>query len=181
MDIDMRTKPTLEGGRVLLRPVAVSDAERLLDLVADEDGNRLTGTRNLNLTLDAAQRWYASRGQQDDRIDLAVVDKETGEYAGEVVLNDLDRDNASCSFRIGLLPAFQDQGLGLEATRLIVGHAFAIGLHRVELEVYAFNPRARHVYENAGFVYEGTRREALHWDGHWVDAISMSVLATDPR
>ena len=177
----MATKPTLEGERVILRPVSVGDAQGLLELVSDAEGNRLTGTRDLALDLDAAQRWYGSRAEHEDRIDLAVVDKRSSEFAGEVVLNDLDRDNRSCNFRIGLLPAFQGQGLGSEATRLIVSHAFAIGLHRVELEVYAFNPRARRVYEKAGFVYEGTRRDALLWDAQWVDAIVMSVLATDPR
>ena len=179
--IDMATKPTLAGERVILRPVSGDDAAGLLDLVADPEGNRLTGTHGLDLTIEAAQTWYDSRGDQDDRLDLAIVDRVTGEYAGEVVLNELDRDNRSCNFRIALRAAFQDRGLGSEATRLIVDHAFAIGLHRVGLEVYAFNPRARRVYEKAGFVYEGTRRDALLWDGEWTDAIVMSVLETDPR
>ena len=140
---------------------------------------RLTGTRGLDLTLDAAQRWYGSRAEQEDHLDLAVVERATGDYAGEVVLNDLDRDNRSCGFRIGLRPAFQNRGFGSEATRLIIEHGFAIGLHRIELEVYAFNPRARHVYEMSGFVYEGTRRDALSWDGEWTDSIVMSILETD--
>ena len=111
----------------------------------------------------------------------AIGQPATGEYAGEVVLNDLDPANRSCGFRIGLRPAFQGRGLGSEATRLIVDHAFAVGIHRIELEVYAFNPRARHVYERAGFTLEGTTRDALLWDGEWVDAHVMSMLATDGR
>lgn len=181
MVIDMKTKPTLAGERVILRPVSADDAPGLLDLIADEEGNRLTGTHGLELTVEAAQRWYGSRGAEEDRLDLAVVDRTTGEYAGEVVLNELDRDNRSCNFRIGLRPAFQDRGLGSEATRLMVDHGLGIGLHRIGLEVYAFNPRARRVYEKAGFVYEGTRRDALHWQGEWVDAIVMSILETDRR
>ena len=39
-----------------------------------------------------------------------------------------------------------------------MSHAFGVGLHRVELDVYAFNTRARHVYEKLGFVLEGTKR-----------------------
>jgi RimJ/RimL family protein N-acetyltransferase len=179
MAIDMRTKPTLEGERVILRPVSADDAPGLLDLIADDEGNRLTGTRGLELSVEAAQRWYGTRGDEDDRLDLAVVDRQSGEYAGEVVLNELDRDNRSCNFRIGLRPAFQDRGLGSEATRMIVDYGFSIGLHRIELGVYAFNPRARRVYEKAGFVYEGTRRDALFWNGEWTDSIVMSILATD--
>ena len=152
-----------------------------MDMLADPDSNRLTGT-HAEFTAEQARRWYGSRGEQDDRLDLAIVERATGEYAGEVVLNDLDRDNRSIGFRIGLRKAFQDRGLGSEATRLIVDYAFeTLGVHRVELEVYAFNPRARRVYERAGFVHEGTKRHALRWDGEWIDAELMSMLATDPR
>jgi RimJ/RimL family protein N-acetyltransferase len=95
------------------------------------------------------------------------------------VLNELDPDNESCNFRILLFyPRNRSRGLGTEATRLILGHAFeTVGLHRVDLEVFAFNPRARRVYEKVGFVYEGTKRDALRWDGEWIDADVMSILA----
>lgn len=179
MAIDMKAKPTLEGERVILRPVSADDAPGLLDLISDDEGNRLTGTRGLELTIESAQRWYATRGGEDDRLDLAVEDRQTGEYAGEVVLNELDRNNRSCNFRIALRPAFQERGLGSEATRMIVDYGFRIGLHRIELGVYAFNPRARRVYEKSGFVYEGRRRDALFWNGEWTDSIVMSILATD--
>ena len=137
------------------------DVPGLMDLLADPESGRLTGT-HAEFDEATARRWYASRGEQDDRLDLAIVERATGEYAGEVVLNELDRANRTCGFRIGLRPGSWIVGLGSEATRLIVDYAFdTVGLHRLELEVYAFNPRARHVYERAGFVYEGTRRDAL--------------------
>jgi RimJ/RimL family protein N-acetyltransferase len=63
---------------------------------------------------------------------------------------------------------------------MITGYGFEVlGLHRIDLEVYSFNPRARHVYEKVGFVAEGVLRDALRWDGHWVDATVMSVLAPE--
>jgi RimJ/RimL family protein N-acetyltransferase len=174
-------KPTITGERVILRPVSVDDVPGLAAMLADPDGRRLTGT-HATFTPAGLRSWYASRGDQTDRLDLAVVDRRTGSYAGEVVLNDLDEDNLSCGFRIALGPSARGRGLGTEATRLIVGYAFeVVGLHRVELEVYAFNPRARAVYEKVGFVHEGVRRDALRWDGGWVDAITMSILADDRR
>ena len=67
--------------------------------------------------------------------------------------------------------------LVLTTTRLVVAHAFAAtDLHRIELEVYAFNPRAQHVYARAGFVVEGRRRDAFVFDGERVDAVLMAVL-----
>jgi RimJ/RimL family protein N-acetyltransferase len=52
-------------------------------------------------------------------------------------------------------------------------------LHRIALEVYAFNPRARRAYEKAGFRLEGVLRQSLRYDGEWIDAAVMSILAPE--
>lgn len=97
------------------------------------------------------------------------------------MLNELDGPNLSCGFRILIGPEGRGRGMGTEATRLTVEHALhTVGLHRVSLEVYAFNPRARHVYESVGFRHEGTGRDALRFDDSWVDVEDMAALATDP-
>jgi RimJ/RimL family protein N-acetyltransferase len=175
--LTLAAKPTLTGDKVLLRPVTVADAAALLALGRDAENRRLTGT-HATFTVERLTTWYGTRGERTDRLDLAVVERATGDVIGEVVLNDLDPDNRSCGFRIGLTRP--GRGYGTEATRLVLAHAFGtVGLHRVALEVYAFNPRAQRVYEKVGFVREGTLRDALLWAGEWVDSHVMAVLATD--
>ena len=171
-------KPTITGERVLLRPVEVADAAGLAAL--DREALRLTGTQR-TASLEELQHWYATRAGLTDRLDLSIIDRASGRWAGEVVLNDLDEANRSCGFRILLGGAeVRDRGLGTEASRLALAHAFeVVGVHRVELQVYAFNPRARHVYDKLGFRYEGTRRQALCWDGHWIDSHVMAMLASE--
>ena len=142
---------------------------------------------NLTASPAALRAWYGSRHQHPERLDLAIVERPsperpTSDYAGEIVLNELDRPNHSCCLRIALRRGYRDRGLGSEAVRLVLAHAFGtVGLHRIELDVYAFNPRAQAVYERAGFVREGVRRDALYWDGEYTDAITMAILAPDWR
>ncbi|WP_372444787.1 GNAT family N-acetyltransferase [Crossiella equi] len=70
------------------------------------------------------------------------------------------------------------RGHGPEATRLRLAHAFdRVGLHRVDLEVFAYNERAIRAYAKCGFTEEGRKREALRWDGAWHDVVLMSALA----
>jgi len=182
MTLSFAEKPTLVGELVSLRLVTSEDVPGLVELLQDPTGNRLTGTHG-ELDLGVVEAWYATRGEHDDRLDLAIVERAGGTYVGEVVLNELDAENRSCGFRICLVgPRAFGRGYGTEATRLILAHAFeTVGINRVELEVYDFNPRARHVYEKVGFVYEGTKRQALLWDGEWVDAHLMAMLASDWR
>jgi RimJ/RimL family protein N-acetyltransferase len=183
---DWATKPVIRGERVLLRPFEDGDAHRMVACF-DVEAIRLTGSAHSTAEAEglAAQTepdertaaWYATRNDQTDRLDLAVCDLD-GRLVGEVVLNDWDEGNRACGFRILLGPDGRDRGLGTEATRLVLRHAFdVLGLHRVELEYYASNPRAGRAYEKAGFVHEGTRRDALLWDGEWVDAHVMAALA----
>lgn len=186
MTIDFTVKPTIVGELVVLRPVAIGDVHTLHALMADREVSRLTGSIHSDEEGDA-QLWsveqlddvYRRWTQADDRIVWVIVDRSTGGVVGESVLNDLDRENRSCGFRIWIAGA-RDRGLGTEATWLTVRHALIDqGLNRVELEVFDFNPRARRVYEKVGFVHEGTRRQALRYNGEWVDARVMAILACD--
>jgi RimJ/RimL family protein N-acetyltransferase len=154
-------------------------------MLRDPEVIKLTGSHDLGDAWDDAAEakfrgWYGTRNEQPDRLDLAVVDQASGQCVGEVVLNDWNDANRSCGFRTAIGPKGQDRGLGTEATRMIVGYGIeSLGLHRIELQVYAFNPRARRVYEKIGFVAEGVLRDALRYDGQWVDATVMSVLGPE--
>lgn len=179
LSANFAVKPTLSGELVLLRPVVAADAAGLFG--CDDETLRLTGSHGRAHDLSGLERWYATRGAHADRLDLSIIEQASGEWAGEVVLNELNADNESCGFRILLQgPRFYGRGLGTEASRLVLDYAFGvIGVHRVELQVYDFNPRARHVYEKLGFVHEGTMRDALRWDGQWVDGHLMALLDRD--
>ncbi|WP_256840841.1 GNAT family N-acetyltransferase [Ornithinimicrobium cryptoxanthini] len=180
-------KPTLRGQLVTLRPVETEDVPVLAGILRDPEVRRLTGS--VHSTAEASaddeeearlREWYSTRNDQPDRLDLMVVDHTSGQVVGEVVLNQWDEGSATCNFRTLIGPAGRDRGLGTEAARLLMDYAFThLPLHRIDLEVYAFNPRAQRVYEKVGFVVEGRRREALQFDGQRVDAIIMGLLRSD--
>ncbi|WP_109472314.1 GNAT family N-acetyltransferase [Ornithinimicrobium cavernae] len=177
-------KPTLTGTLVTLRPVEPDDVPVLGRILTDPELRRLTASAHSTAEAESGeedltrlQAWYSTRNAQTDRLDLMVVDNASGEVVGEVVLNEWDEASRTCNYRVLIGPAGRDRGLGTEATRLLIDHAFThLPLHRIDLEVYAFNPRAQRTYEKAGFVVEGRRREALQFDGERVDAVIMGLL-----
>ncbi|MBK7893683.1 MAG: GNAT family protein [Candidatus Promineifilaceae bacterium] len=176
----MLEKPILTGEKIILRPITVDDAQAMFASLADAESMRLTGTQQ-TFTLAQVQQHCQRVAQADDRVDYAITLPSDSTYLGEVVLNDIDWTNRSASFRIALASEkLFGQGYGTEATRLIVDFGFrTLKLHRIELEVYDFNPRAQHVYEKVGFVREGVRRDALLWNGRYQNAILMSILEAE--
>lgn len=185
MTTPFELKPTLTGELVTLRPIQAEDAEVIDRILRDDDEiARLTGSVHrsdeapmTDLPIERLREVYGGWATAKDRLVLGVIDNANGELVGEVVLNGWDPGNRSCGFRTLLGATGRGRGLGTEATRLVVEHGLhTMGLHRISLEVYDFNPRARHVYEKVGFVHEGTGRDALFFDGDWIDVHYMATL-----
>ncbi|MFE0026242.1 GNAT family N-acetyltransferase [Amycolatopsis sp. NPDC059021] len=183
IDIEaLRVQPDLAGEKVVLTQLDESHLDDSWASLQDQEVTRFTGT-HATFTYEQIRKWNASRPGLTDRADWAILRAEDRAYVGDAALTNVDADNASASFRIALSTAAEfGRGYGTEATRLLLDYAFdVVGLHRVQLEVFDFNTRARRVYEKCGFVAEGVQREALRWDGAWHDVILMAVLASDRR
>ena len=169
----------LHGPRVTLRPLAEGDVADMLRAVRDPDLRRLTGTHQEFTEPDLAA-WVRSRAEAAGRYDWAVVGRADGGWLGDCSLNDIDEDNLSAGYRIAL--SRPGEGLGTEATDLVLGFAFGeLGLHRVELEVFDFNVRAQKSYAKSGFAVEGVKRGALLWEGVRHDVVMMAALKPDGR
>lgn len=63
--------------------------------------------------MDQIERWCATRADQADRLDMAIEDIGTDEYAGELSLNGIDADNESAGVRIALIRKYQGRGYGV--------------------------------------------------------------------
>lgn len=69
------------------------------------------------------------------------------------------------------------QGLGRQILAELIRLAFEeFHAHRLFLDVFDDNPRARHLYQNLGFVDEGLLREAALRDGQYCSLHLMSLL-----
>jgi len=69
------------------------------------------------------------------------------------------------------------QGYGSDALDVLLRYAFRqLGLRRVSLTVFEYNPRAIRTYEKAGFQHEGRLRQWLNRDGRRWDMLMMGIL-----
>lgn len=72
---------------------------------------------------------------------------------------------------------WRDQGVGTALLeRAIAWAAASPVVERVELEVYAQNARAIHLYEKFGFEHEGRKRRLYYHDGVPLDMLIMARL-----
>jgi len=167
----------LRGGRVTLRPARPRDKADRLACGRDPESVRMFGgaaATPVAMTEAEVDLWY----RRFARDPLAWVIEAQGRCVGNTFLHSLDEHDRNARFAIGIFdPALWSQGLGTEATRLVLGHAFeALQLHRIDLRVLEYNARAIACYRKCGFVEEGFERETVLIDGHWYSDLRMSVL-----
>ena len=77
---------------------------------------------------------------------------------------------------MGVLKEFRRRGIGKGLLRATLAQVKEIGLQRVELEVYASNRAAVHLYEKEGFAVEGIKKRARFIDGRYDDIICMALF-----
>ncbi len=76
----------------------------------------------------------------------------------------------------------QFAGHGIAPTAVALGTDycfFALGLHRVEINLRPENSASRRVVEKLGFRYEGIRERYLHIDGDWRDHQTFAITAEE--
>jgi len=71
------------------------------------------------------------------------------------------------------------KGIIPTAVALAADHCFAVGLHRVEINIRPENHASLRVVEKLGFRPEGLRPRYLHIDGAWRDHLSFALTAEE--
>jgi diamine N-acetyltransferase len=112
----------------------------------------------------------------DDTLHLVLEAAEDGRRAGYVILRGLK--NASGNLELKRITmAETGQGFGRTALRLVKAYAFEyLKAHRLWLDVFEHNVRARHLYTSEGFVVEGLLRECVRFGEGYASLVMMSLL-----
>jgi L-phenylalanine/L-methionine N-acetyltransferase len=103
---------------------------------------------------------------------LSVMKKIIG-WADIIPLDHSTMNHVGC-LGMGVMAEFRGQGIGSKLLASVIQHAWANGLKRLELEVFADNEVAIALYKKHGFVQEGVKRFARVVDGHYQDIIVMA-------
>ncbi|MEW6369028.1 MAG: GNAT family protein [Acidobacteriota bacterium] len=131
------------------------------------------------------ERWFETQLESRDQFIFAIEAAADGRWVhiGNTGLMQIDWKNRTAVFGIVLGEKnLWGRGYGTEATRLTLQYAFhQLNLHRVELDVFDYNPRAVRCYERVGFKHEGVRRQAFFNAGRYHDVLRMGILHDELR
>jgi RimJ/RimL family protein N-acetyltransferase len=110
-----------------------------------------------------------------------VAEDQQGQIAAFAILQGLLSEHRAVELK-RIVVGVPNQGLGRRLLTEVVDRAFReYGAHRLFLDVFVNNDRARHVYEAIGFREEGIMRDAVYRDGAYHSLVLMSLLESEYR
>jgi ribosomal-protein-alanine N-acetyltransferase len=100
-----------------------------------------------------------------------------GEFVGQLNVSSITRGSLhSAHLGYWIDQCMAGRGVMPTAVALVTDHCFwAVGLHRVEVNIRPENFASRRVVEKLGFREEGLRRSFLHIAGDWRDHLSYAM------
>jgi len=120
----------------------------------------------------------ASR-REPEAVEFTVYDRSDSAPVGTAGLMRINHAHGRAEFAIAMGER-RGQGLGTEATRLVLDFAFhVLQLRNVMLETLEWNAAATTAYERAGFRRIGVRRGAATGRGGRVDVVLMDAVPED--
>jgi diamine N-acetyltransferase len=131
-------------------------------------------------TVEAERGWYEQAARPGPgQAHFLIYDRLDLEPIGTTGLINIDHRHGTATFGI-MLGERRGQGLGTETTRLVLDWAFTVlGLHNVDLMVFAWNKPAIRCYEKAGFRHIGRRRGGAVCMGRRFDVVIMDAIAEE--
>lgn len=152
--------PILKGKRVKLRPIQLVDAPDFVRWFGNKEVAKYL-LRQKPMTLPEEKKWIRKMLLAKNKIIWSIFN-ENGKLIGNTGLT-IDAKNKAASFGI-MIGEKNEWGKGYagECLKLIGNFVFIkLKYNRLELEVYMKNKRAIRVYEKAGFLLEGVKRQRL--------------------
>ena len=165
----------IAGERLYLSPMNVEDVETYVKWLNDRKVTDNLGMTRSICTLPGEKEYIESKKSTDYDFSIVLNDDT---LIGNISLMDVNLVSRKAT--LGIFIGDEEnrsKGYGTEAMKLLVDYGFNIlGLHNIDLNVFAFNERAIKAYEKVGFKEYGRRHESYFLDGKFHDEISMEII-----
>lgn len=172
IDLHFDPFPKLETERLDLRKISMNDASDMFSIRSNPEAMKYI-CRPLLTSISESQNLIG--GFQDgvrNRINIVwgISIKSQSRLIGTIGFHRIDKDNLRAEVGYILDPVFWGKGYTSEALKTVIDYGFvAMGLHSIEARIDPENTESCKVLLKQNFTKEGYFKEAIYFDGRFVD------------
>lgn len=171
--------PALETERLILRKMALNDAEAVFAYASDPEVSRYT-LWEMHRSIEDSRAFLELTTQKNENggePDWGIVYRGDGCLVGACGLVNWEAEHARAEVGFVLSREYWGRGLMPEAVRAMFRFGFErMNLNRIEARCIAENAASARVMEKAGMAYEGTLRQREYIKGAYRDIKLYAIL-----
>ena len=172
----------LETQRLILRPLAESDAQDIFEIFSDKQVMKYYDLLPFE-TLERAREqidFFTSGFAQKQMIRWGIELKDNGKLIGTCGFFAFNEDAEKAELGYELNSSYQGKGLMTEALEAVLGFIFRESvINRVEAYVEPQNTASQKLLEKVGFTKEGNLRQFERCRGELIDICVFGLLRSD--
>jgi len=168
----------IKGEKIYLRPLLRTDLNDIyLGWVNDAEVTKFM-IRPFPLTMEELEGYYEDMTQTNNNVIFAICTISSDTHIGNITLNDINWISrvANTGIMIGDKICWHE-GVGTEATRLLVYYAFnTLNLRKIWAGVNEHHNNSLHMYAKAGFFPEAKLCCEVYYRGAYCSKVIMSIF-----
>ena len=180
---DGRRRFMIAGEHVILRAFEREDAERCYRWMNDPNIVRTLKSR-YPIAFQNEVEWLqrAMEASNTER-HFAIERKDDRSHIGNASIHDIDWVSRTAWFGLFIgEPTAWNRGFGSDAIETLVRFSFEdMNLHKLRINVFDYNERAKHVLQSRGFIQEGKLHRDFYREGTYHDIVLLSIFRDSVR
>jgi RimJ/RimL family protein N-acetyltransferase len=169
----------IETDRLFITLISGDDAEDVRKLHNEPETLRWLSDMRV-VSPEEQSSWLSGLQHSKTSQRYVAREKSINELVGVFRFDRIDYQNLSAEVGLDVATRFRRMGYAKEIYHAMLPYLFSeFSLNRLSLITLATNTPAINLYESLGFEKEGTLRQAIRRDDHFLDAIQYSLLATE--
>lgn len=168
---------------VFFRAFELEDAEFINSLRKIDEFENLIGGNKRFVSLARDRKWVEDMILNDyqDKIYVAICEKQSNNIVGYTSISDIDHQNKSCCWSgIKIHPDYHGRKLSIMTGLLILKFVFEeLNIERCTTYFLEDHVVSKKLTENIGFKHEGIQRNSVFKDGKYHNQIVVSILKSE--
>lgn len=164
-----------DGNKLILRAVEPEDIDDLLMIENDPDIWAVSNTRAPYSRFQIEQYVFNAPNEIQTNHQLRLIAGYSGENVGAVTIGvldffDVDLINRRAGIGILVRNEFRNKGFARILLELAVNYSFnVLNLHQLHCSISSDNTTSLRLFEHAGFIESGLRKDWILKNGRWTD------------
>ncbi len=171
----------MKSERVYLRAVEPSDIDFVYQLENDPENwnvsNNLTPFSRYTIEQYVLNSEHDIFTQKQLRLIIETTDQPQTKIIGTIDLFDFDPYHKRAGVGIIIIAQEQNKGYASESLKLLIEYCFTVlNLHQLYCNISAINQNSLRLFQKAGFVSCGLKKEWLFQNNQWIDEHFLQLL-----